>query len=1275
MYLDNAPVPGWTSIPLPQKARKGVPTAMGRNLEDFIIRNYKKAIDYHEIQAFYQPVIRTSSRQLCSFEALARWIDPEIGMIYPDEFIPVLEKAGLIHLLDAAILRQVCARLRSCITKGETPIPVSVNLSRLDFTLCDIFTVADDIVSDYQIPHDFVYFEITESVMAEQKELLTGIVNQFRSAGYQIWMDDFGSAYSSLNALKEFSFDELKLDMSFLRPFNLRSRRIVTAVVKMAKDIYIHTLAEGVETEEQYAYLRDIGCEKVQGYYFGKPMPYDQALDNLREKGIRIEPPQDRQFYDDIGGINFLSAVPFMTREENDSLTTARQLNSIPLTLAEFTAGEFRVLFYNSAFEEIAQSAALFHGVFTQEALCQPQPLNLLPRKIRNLMDSVRVDGDGRMLFTINEQYYEIQARCMTRTKEKFCVLIRITNLTKDTQSEKTTQLDANVRQIYGFFERVTLLNYAEDTIRPLYTDTREDLLSNRRGIKKLVEEYARQYIYPEDKNRFVRAFDPDRATAHLRESGSISFSEVYRTSVRHGQYAWKEYTLLKIDEANYFMLVRNIHAIAKSFIASNAVTTSGDGPYAPAQLWSNLVRSPLFRVFWKDDQRRFLGASQGFLDFYGFSSAEEIVGRTDEELGWHVHPDLYKNDEYQVIHEGTVFQNIPGNCISNGENKEILASKTPLYDVNGEITGLLGSFVDKESLGMNEEGEESSRRELLTGLLNSRGISESADALQDEYHLRGTDFVRIHIGINDFNAINAQYGFDFGDKVLNAFGRALQQGFGHRSAVGRYAGRKFTVLQQIESKEEAQKLRDKARDIGKALREVDGRPITLYLSVGYARYSEFLDLEEQIKNAEMRLHADYDQTISAENRIEHASEIFYLFDDLPVPYSVYHVTYAEHSGLYDAVFFYVNHKYEEFAELPAKSLVGHTVRELFPYLGNEWYQDVKRAALDGKTVEGEFDNPLNGKHYHFSARQIIYPGYCAVTCVEMPAINTRKHILIADDIESNREILGNLLQEEYDIFYASDGAEVMEMLRKHRNEIALLILDLYMPNMTGRDVMAQMQADEELMSVPVIVLTVDQDAELECLKMGAMDFIPKPYPDIEIVKARIAKCIELSVNRDLIRRTQRDKLTGLFHHNYFIRYVSRYDQYEKGTAFDAVVCDVNQFSAVNTQHGRRFGDQVLKSIGGGIKNLIRKTGGIGCRKAGDTFWFYCPHQSDYEQLMREFLADVYAGEELAGQFSVRIGIYPNAQQEPEIETRFERAQYAADSVKNQPNNPIGYWR
>jgi CheY-like chemotaxis protein len=192
--------------------------------------------------------------------------------------------------------------------------------------------------------------------------------------------------------------------------------------------------------------------------------------------------------------------------------------------------------------------------------------------------------------------------------------------------------------------------------------------------------------------------------------------------------------------------------------------------------------------------------------------------------------------------------------------------------------------------------------------------------------------------------------------------------------------------------------------------------------------------------------------------------------------------------------------------------MLGNTVRDVFPFLGEDWYKDVKSAALDGEVVEGEFDIPAIGKHYQFTARQILYPGYCAITCMETPADNSmKKHILIVDDVETTREMLGDLLQEDYDIYYAADGVEAMEMLRKHRDEIALLILDLYMPRMTGWEVMDQMHEDIGLKDIPVMVLTVDQEAELKCLKMGAMDFIPKPFPDIEIVKARIARCIKMS--------------------------------------------------------------------------------------------------------------------------------------------------------------------
>ena len=291
-----------------------------------------------------------------------------------------------------------------------------------------------------------------------------------------------------------------------------------------------------------------------------------------------------------------------------------------------------------------------------------------------------------------------------------------------------------------------------------------------------------------------------------------------------------------------------------------------------------------------------------------------------------------------------------------------------------------------------------------------------------------------------------------------------------------------------------------------------------------------------------------------------------------------------------------------------------------------------------------------------------------------IPVIHARKRILIVDDIAMNRGIMGDLLAEEYDISYASDGVEALKALRSHKDRIDLVLLDLQMPNMDGREVIAQMQIDEELMSIPVIILTVDQDAELDCLRMGAMDFIPKPFPDIEIVKARIAKCIELAEDCELIHYTERDKITGLLNKDYFFRYVGRLDYLYRETSLDAVACVVNKFHSVNKQYGRQFGEKVLCGIGAGLKKLARQTGGISCREEDGAFLLYCPHQDNYEQLINGFLSDVFSEKDIADKIGVTFGVFTDARQTENIEDRFEYAKIAADRVKNDPERNCGFY-
>ncbi len=162
----------------------------------------------------------------------------------------------------------------------------------------------------------------------------------------------------------------------------------------------------------------------------------------------------------------------------------------------------------------------------------------------------------------------------------------------------------------------------------------------------------------------------------------------------------------------------------------------------------------------------------------------------------------------------------------------------------------------------------------------------------------------------------------------------------------------------------------------------------------------------------------------------------------------------------------------------------------------------------------------------------------------EQPIITVRRHLLIVEDNTINQMILADTFKDTYELLYANDGYEALERVHLHKDELALILLDLRMPRLSGIEVLRTLKADDELRKIPVIVLTADQKAELECLNLGAMDFIPKPYPRWEIMRARVNKCIELSEDRDIIRTTARDGLTGLFNVDYFMRYVRLFDQH-----------------------------------------------------------------------------------------------------------------------------------
>ncbi|MBQ7155490.1 MAG: EAL domain-containing protein [Synergistaceae bacterium] len=257
---------------------------MSRKLElqQHILDTFEGAVMNGCIRVLYQPIVNVKTGELCEAEALTRWSDAELGNISPAEFIPTLEEYREIHKLDIHALKQVCRDYRARARKGLPVVPVSVNLSRLDFELCDILQEVELAVTLNDIPRDMLHIEITESGNGEDSTVLNLGIERFRAMGYEVWMDDFGSGYSSLNVLKDYNFDTIKFDMKFLHGFDIKrsekAKYIISSNLEMARLMGMQALAEGVETAEQYEYLRSIGFDKAQGYYFGKPMNLDEIF-------------------------------------------------------------------------------------------------------------------------------------------------------------------------------------------------------------------------------------------------------------------------------------------------------------------------------------------------------------------------------------------------------------------------------------------------------------------------------------------------------------------------------------------------------------------------------------------------------------------------------------------------------------------------------------------------------------------------------------------------------------------------------------------------------------------------------------------------------------------------------------------------------------------------------------------------------------------------------------------------------------------------------------
>lgn len=520
MPVTMPPAPG------PSEDRTAVPA-----LRQYIQTHIDEALEKGWIRLYYQPVVRALSQTLAGYEALARWQDPVRGLISPAAFIPALEEIHAIHKLDLYMVDQICSLYGPRNNLGFPTVPISFNLSRLDFFDCDIHAEISRRVDRAGVPHGNLAIEITESVFVQDMSVIAPILDQFRQDGYSLWMDDFGSGYSSLNVLKDYAFDTIKLDMEFLRRFSDRAKVIVESVIRMAKDLNIQTLAEGVETEAQAEFLRSIGCSLLQGFLFSKPFEMTREKVVQKDLGLIHETPEVRKYFDRAAQVDLLTDTPLALVEFRQN--TAEEHN-------------FRFLFANDGYRKSLASMGLTTVQKTENALNSTET-GLWEKLSSCIIQSIR-NGGRREATTFQEgnQFMWLQVEVIARHENCWLLKCCFQNITTSMDMLQEAKLKGLRDKIYQLYNTVTLLDRDRETAQLLTFWCRDAKLQPGRiyNAFETWHAYTEGYIHPDDRQRFME-FSSVQNLESRADPANHTAADYFRSRMPNGKYMWNFHAMI----------------------------------------------------------------------------------------------------------------------------------------------------------------------------------------------------------------------------------------------------------------------------------------------------------------------------------------------------------------------------------------------------------------------------------------------------------------------------------------------------------------------------------------------------------------------------------------------------------------------------------------------------------------------------------------------------------------------------------------------------------
>ncbi len=532
--------------------------------KQYIIDNLDKALSEHWIKVYYQPIIRAINTRVCDEEALARWIDPVKGFLSPADFIPILEESKLIYKVDLYILDQVLEKMKFMAEQGYHMVSQSINLSRSDFEVCDIVEEICKRIDKSGISRDKINIEITESILGNDFEFMKAQIARFKKLGFTVWMDDFGSGYSSLDVLQQIPFDLIKFDMSFMRQLDKgeNGKIILTELMRMASSLGVDTVCEGVETEEQVKFLQEIGCSKLQGFYYQKPIPVEQILEKYKKgKQICFENPDESHYCETIGRVN-LHDLSVISQNESSFNTF---FSTLPMTILEVGDKSVRFARSNQSYREFMDryfSIKLKHEEVPFKIILQSAGADFLLIVKQAAKEGKRLFIDEKLSDGSVVHYFVCKLADNPLTG-KIAVVAVVLSIKDAVEGETYANIARALATDYFhiFYVDLETEDYFEYT-----SNIGEDEISTERHGEKFfskAREKALTVLHKDDRDLFIKSFTRENVLSQIDKNGT--FTLIYRLlKFDVPFYVNLKAVRMKNDKKHLFVGVSNIDSQVK---------------------------------------------------------------------------------------------------------------------------------------------------------------------------------------------------------------------------------------------------------------------------------------------------------------------------------------------------------------------------------------------------------------------------------------------------------------------------------------------------------------------------------------------------------------------------------------------------------------------------------------------------------------------------------------------------------------------------------------